>query len=197
MVAGAFVETFRNIPALILIIFFAFAVPNIFSADMRRQLFFDNGVVDAVSEITGLSIPYYAVAAAFALTLNTSAHLGEIFRSGFASVSVSQVAAARSLGASHRSALRDVVVPAGVRVSFPVVTNRLVHNMKNTSLASFVAVPELFGVIQGAITRTFEATELLLLAAAMYLVLSSLMTAGLNLVGRYLWGKPSAEAGRV
>jgi len=84
-----------------------------------------------------------------------------------------------------------------VRVSFPALTNRLVHNMKNTSLASFVAVPELFGVIQGAITRTFEATELLLLAAAMYLVLSSLMTAGLNVVGRSLWGKPSSEAGRV
>jgi polar amino acid transport system permease protein len=187
--AGSFVETFRNIPALILIIFFAFAVPNVVSADRRKGIFFDNDVVDALSSVTGSPLPYYAVAAGMALTLNTSAHMAEIIRSGFGSVPASRVDAARSLGASHRAALRTVVVPHGVRVAFPAISNRLIHNMKNTSLASFVAVPELFQVIQGSITKTFRATEFLVLAALLYLLLSTVMTVGLKGVGRWLWRK--------
>ena len=66
------------------------------------------------------------------------------------------------------------------------MSNRLIHNLKNTSLASFVAVPELFQVIQGSITRTFRATELLIFAAILYLLLSTVMTAGLALIERRL-----------
>lgn len=191
---GGFVELFRNVPALILIIFFAFAVPNVVDADRRKSIFFDNGIVDSISTLTGLPVPYYALAAAVALTLNTSGHLAEIFRSGFAAVPASQVDAARSLGATHRFALRTVVVPHGTRVAFPAISNRLIHNMKNTSLASFVAVPELFQVIQGSITKTFRATEFLLLAALLYLALSTVMTVGLNGVGSWLWRRhPEVE----
>jgi len=187
--AGMFVETFRNIPALILIIFFAFAVPNVVSPERRKALFFDNEIVDGISSITGLPLPYYAIAAGFALTLNTAGHMAEIVRSGFGSVPASRVDAARSLGASHGAALRTVVIPHGIRVAFPAISNRLIHNMKNTSLASFVAVPELFQVIQGSITRTFRATEFLFLAALLYLSLSSVMTVGLSGLGRWLWRK--------
>ncbi len=185
-VAGIYIEIFRNVPALILVIFFAFAIPNIVPINPRRTIFFNNPVVDLLGDLTGVPIPYYLFAAALALTLNTGAHLAEIFRSGFNSVPVSRVDAARSLGASQIDALRAVVAPIGIRIAFPAVSNRLIHNLKNTSLASFVAVPELFQVIQGEITRTFQATSLLLLAAVMYLVLSTVMTAGLKLIERRL-----------
>lgn len=185
-VAKIFVEIFRNVPALILVLFFAFAVPNIVGIDTRRTIFFDNPVVDALGAVTGVPIPYYLAAAVLALTLNTGAHLAEVIRSGFNSVPVSRVDAARSLGASQLDAMRAVVAPIGFRIAFPAVSNRLIHNLKNTSLASFVAVPEFFQVVQGEITRTFQATTLLLFAAFMYLVLSTIMTFGLRLVQRRL-----------
>ncbi len=185
-IAGTYVEIFRNIPALILVLFFAFAVPNVVPIDPRRTIFFDNPIVDGLGAITGVPIPYYLAAAVLALTLNTGAHLAEVIRSGFNSVPVSRVDAARSLGASQLDAMKAVVAPIGVRIAFPAISNRLIHNLKNTSLASFVAVPEFFQVVQGEITRTFQATTLLLFAAGMYLALSTVMTIGLRLVERRL-----------
>ena len=56
-VAAIYVELFRNVPSLILLIFFAFAVPNLFPADVRRTLFFNNWLVDAIGDITTLPLP--------------------------------------------------------------------------------------------------------------------------------------------
>ena len=184
--AGVYIEIFRNVPALILVLFFAFAVPNIVPLEPRRTIFFSNPVADALGAITGVPIPYYLAAAVLALTLNTGAHLAEVMRAGFNSVPASRVDAARSLGATSLDAVRAVVAPIGVRIAFPAISNRLIHNLKNTSLASFVAVPEFFQVVQGEITRTFQARTLLLFAAVVYLLLSTVMTAGLKLIERRL-----------
>ena len=190
-VAATFVEIFRNVPALILLIFFAFAVPNVFPADLRRQIFFDNPVVDAVGSITTLPLPYYGIAAIIALTANTGAHLGEVIRSGRDAVPAARAEAARSLGASRWTAYATVVIPDGLRIAFPGIINRLVHNLKNTALVSFVAVPDAFQEIQAAITKTFEATELLVFAAVLYLALATLLEFGLRRIESLLWrGRP-------
>ncbi len=182
----AFVEVFRNVPALIQIIFFAFAVPNVFSDSARRDLFFDNIVVDAVGTVTRVPIPYYLIAASLALVLNTGAHLAEIIRSGMMTVPSEQVEAARSLGASRFAAWRTITALGGVRSAFPAISTRLIHHLKNTALVSFVSVPDLFQVIQGSINKTFRATEFLVLAAVMYLVLSAVMTIGLRAIENHL-----------
>ena len=65
-----------------------------------------------------------------------------------------------------------MLLPQGLRAAFPAITTRLIHNMKNTALVAFVAVPDLFHATQATITRTFRATEFLLLAAGLYLLLS-------------------------
>ena len=180
--ASAFVEAFRNVPALIQIIFWAFAFPNLLPIDLRRQVFFDNALMDGLRTLTGLSVPYYVLAAGLGLTLNTAAHLAEVLRSGVEAVPTQLVDGARTLGAGSRRVYRSVLLPSVIRTSFPAVSTRLIHNMKNTSLASFVAVPELFHEIQASITRTFRATEFLLLAAVMYLLLSWVMTVLLNVI---------------
>jgi ABC-type amino acid transport system permease subunit len=58
--------------------------------------------------------------------------------------------------------------------------------MKNTALAAFVAVPELFQVTQTIITRTFRAVEFLTIAAGIYLLLSFLFAAFLRQIDRRL-----------
>lgn len=172
--AGAtFVEIFRNVPALILIIVFAFALPTAVPEDTRRTVFFDNPLITDLGDLTGLAVPWYAVAGCLALILNTGAHLAEVFRSGVSALPREQLDSARSLGASPRHVLATVVIPGGIRAAFPAITNRLIHNLKNTALLSFVAVPELFHRTEAEITATFDATSLLLGAAAIYLALST------------------------
>ena len=184
--AGGIVEIFRNVPALILLIFFAFAVPNLFPFDLRRTIFFNNPIVNTLGDVIDVPIPYYAIATVLALTLNTGAHLAEIMRSGFVAVPVNRLDAARSLGASDHEALRAVVAPIGIRLAWPGISNRLVHNLKNTALASFVSLPEFFQLVQGTITRTFRATDLLVFAAIVYLILSTVLTLVLTLIERRL-----------
>lgn len=194
--AGAFIEVFRNVPALIQIIFWAFAVPNLVPAAARAGIFFDNPVIDGLVTITGLPVPYYAVAATIGLTLNTSAHLAEVLRAGIGAVPSERVDGARTLGADPRTVYLTVVLPTAVRTSFPAISTRLVHNMKNTALASFVAVPELFNAIQGSINKTFQATQYLTLAALLYLGLSAVMSVALDRVDRRLHRWPAATAER-
>jgi polar amino acid transport system permease protein len=170
--ATGYVELFRNVPALVGVIFWAYALPNAFPPEVRRTLFFDNSWMDALGQFTGLSIPYYAVGAALGLTLNTSAYIAELFRAGVGTLAREHWEAARSLGASSNRAFLHLVLPHGLRAASPALVTRLVHNLKNTALASFVAVPEFFKAVQTAVTRSFHAVELLLLASVGYWLLS-------------------------
>ena len=197
-IATWFVEVFRNVPALILLIFFAFAIPNTFPQDLRRQIFFQNPIIDFASEVTSLPLPYYAFAAIVALSANTGAHLGEVIRSGIGSIAPQRLEVARSLGASRATMHRTITIPDAVRISFPGITNRLVHNLKNTALVGFVAVPDAFQEIQATITRTFEATATLTFAAILYLVLAAIFEFGLGTIERGLWrGRPITRSADV
>jgi polar amino acid transport system permease protein len=188
--ASVYVGLFRNIPALVLIIFLAFALPNLVPVEMRQRLFFDNGVARWGQYLTGLSLPYYMLAAIVALTLNTSAYLAELFRAGVGTIPREYADAARSLGASQAVVFWHILLPQGFRAAFPVIATRLIHNMKNTALVAFVAVPDFFHATQTAITRTFRAKEFLFLAAVLYLFLSISLAAFLRWIEGWL-GRPS------
>lgn len=189
-IAAAFVDIHRNVPALVLIIFWAFAVPNLFPQPLRRAIFFDNRLMDWLSAVTGLSLPVYLLAATLALTFNTAAYIAELFRAGVGTIQQQQLDAARTLGASQSARFWRLILPQGVRAAFPAMSTRLIHNMKNTALASFVAVPEFFQATQSAITETFRAVEFLALATVTYLALSLGYAVLLEAVERRLWRRP-------
>lgn len=184
--ATIYIEIFRNVPALVLIIFFAFAVPNMVPLAQRQTLFFNNGLTDAAKILTGLSLPYYALAAILGLSFNTSAYIAELFRAGVKTMPQKSIDAARSLGASSGEIFRRLLLPHGVSAAFPAMSTRFIHNMKNTALASFVTVPDFFQVTQTAVSRSFQAIQLLLLAAIVYLLLSLAFSALLQQVDRRL-----------
>lgn len=177
--AGTFVEVFRNIPALILILGLSFAFPQIIPAELRRNLLFDNQLIDSVFEATGIHLFYYA-ALLLGLALNTAAYLAEIFRAGFESVSAIQVDAARASGLSKRLIFRMIVIPQGLRISAPALATRLIHNLKNTALAIFVPVPDFFSALLSAISRTFRSIEILAVGIVLYLALAWLTGVLLN-----------------
>jgi His/Glu/Gln/Arg/opine family amino acid ABC transporter permease subunit len=182
-VGRLYIETFRNIPALVLVLLFAFGLPNAFDADVRRELFFQSEAMLYLREQSGeflnrrILIPYYAVGAMIGITLNTSAYLAEILRAGVASIPQRQLESARLLGASTDGAYLRFVLPHSIRRMSPAIITRLVHNMKNTTLASFVAVPEFYNAIYTIITRTFQAIDLIIFAIISYIILSIIFAA--------------------
>ncbi len=185
-VAVIYIAIHRNTPALVLIIFWAFSVPNIFSPETRQVIFFNNLIIDGLKQLTGLSLPYYAIAAILGLTLNTSAYLAELFRAGVGTIPQETVDAARTLGAAPIVVFWRILLPQGVRAAFPAINTRLIHNMKNTALASFVSVPEFFHATQTAVSKTFLAVQFLTVAAVVYLILSFLFATLLQEIDRRL-----------
>lgn len=191
--AALFVEMFRNIPALILIIFWAFALPNAFPQEIRAELFFNNPVVNELTRFSGLTVPWYAIAATLGLTLNTAAYIAELFRAGVGTVAQEHVEAAKTMGASTTTIFRTILAPGGLRAAYPAITTRLIHNLKNTALASFVSTPEFFNSVQTAITRSFLAIEFLTLAAIVYLLLAVTLSFILRRLERFLYPKSSPK----
>ena len=184
--AKMYIAVFRNIPALVQIIFWAFAVPNLFNSDLRQALFFDNWLVNGIGRLTPLTIPYYALAAILALSLNSSAYIAELFRAGVGTIAQQHLDTARTFGATQHTILRQIIIPQGIRAAFPPISTRLIHNMKNTALASFVAVPEFFNITQGIISKTFNAVALLSFAALTYLLLSFTFSLLLHQIDHHL-----------
>lgn len=116
----AFVEFFRNIPALIQLIWFFYAFPILIGTQMT---------------------PF--VAATLGITLNTAAYCAEIYRSGIQSISNGQWEGAKALGMSHKNIFRRIILPQVFDRMLPAFTNRAVEVAKITSLASVLSVHEL------------------------------------------------------
>jgi polar amino acid transport system permease protein len=118
--ATAFVEVFRNTPALVQIMWFFFAFPIV-----------------APFEIDAFS------AATLALTLNTAAFAAEIYRGGIQSIAPTQWQAGKALGMTWAQTMRRVILPQAVRRMIPAFTNRGIELVKMTTLASTIAFAEL------------------------------------------------------
>ncbi|MGC9001884.1 MAG: amino acid ABC transporter permease [Dictyoglomus sp.] len=82
-------------------------------------------------------------AAIVGLSLNSAAYTGEIFRSGIQSIDKGQMEAARSLGMTYFQAMRYIILPQAFRRILPPLTNEFVSMLKESSLASTLAVTEL------------------------------------------------------
>jgi polar amino acid transport system substrate-binding protein len=82
-------------------------------------------------------------AAIVGLGLNTAAYEAEIYRGAIGAVPRAQWEAALALGATRRLALRTVILPQGLRLSIPGVTNDFISLLKDSSLVSVLTVVEL------------------------------------------------------
>jgi polar amino acid transport system permease protein len=109
-------------------------------------------------------------ATVLALVLNSSGYFAEIFRAGLESVSPGQNEAARSTGLNARQAMAYVVVPQGVRNVIPDLASNTLEAIKQTSIASAVALPELLRSAQIMQGETYSQTPLVA-AALIYFIL--------------------------
>lgn len=157
-IATIFIEFFRGLPALIVIIAFGFALP--IALDWRPP----GGVVGA-----GL----------LALVVVSSAYMAETLRAGIQAVPKGQLEAARSLGMSAPWAMVSVVLPQAIRIVIPPLTNELVILIKDTSLLSVIGAAanerELTTFSRDALTTSFNSTPLLA-ASVLYLIITTPLT---------------------
>lgn len=126
------------------------------------------------------------VAGILALSLNSAAYVAEIFRAGIQSLDKGQMEAARSLGMNRTQAMRYVILPQAFKRMIPPLGNEFIILLKDSSLISLVAVPELMYWAAAFQGQYYKVWEPYLTAAVIYLVIVMLMTFLLGLLEKRL-----------
>jgi cystine transport system permease protein len=116
-------------------------------------------------------------AALIGFTLNIGAYTSEIIRAVIGSVPKGQWEAAYSIGMTWGQAMRRTILPQAGRVAVPPLSNTFISLVKDTSLAAAITVPEMFQAAQRIVATTYEPLILYVEAAALYLALSSVLSA--------------------
>jgi His/Glu/Gln/Arg/opine family amino acid ABC transporter permease subunit len=110
-------------------------------------------------------------AAVVALGLNAAAYMAEIYRAGIESVHAGQREAAMSLGMTPLQALRFIVLPQAWRVVLPPGANLGIAVLKDTSLASAIATPELMSRAYDLVGQTWRPMPIYIVVALMYMAM--------------------------
>jgi len=118
--------------------------------------------------------PYWA--AFIALSFNVGAYNAEVVRAGIQAIPKGQWEAAWSLGLSPADVMRFIILPQALRIVVPPLVNNLVALLKDSSLASVITLTELALSGQRIISATFRPVEVYLAVAAIYLLLTTVLT---------------------
>lgn len=160
-----FVDVFRALPPLVIILIAYFGLPNV-----------------------GLSLSGFTVLW-LVLSLVLAAFSEEIFWSGILSIRKGQWEAARSTGLSFVQTLAWVILPQAVRMTVPPLTNRTIAITKNTALGAVIGVPEILMQAQTAQSFSGNATPLLIGSLAYILLFIPVVAVGRWLETRFAWGR--------
>jgi polar amino acid transport system permease protein len=144
----ALIEIFRCTPLLVQIVWFYYALPV----------------------VLGVEIPA-TVAATAVLSLYTGAFYAEIFRGGIVSIERGQWDAARAIGLRPWLMMRLVILPQAMRRMVPPFMNQSIIQLKNTSLVSTIAVPDLLYQGQLITADTYRPLEVYTMVAIVYFLL--------------------------
>lgn len=106
------------------------------------------------------------------LTLNLTAFLAEVYRSGLSSISNGQWEAALSLGMPHRKALRRIIIPQAVMRVVPPLGTFWVSLFRDSALVAFIGVAELTHAAQKLSIDTYRPFEAFTALAVLYIVLT-------------------------
>jgi len=124
------------------------------------------------------------IAAVLALSLNSAAYTAEIFRAGIQSIDRGQREAAYSLGMTHRQAMRFVILPQAIKRMIPAFGNEFIVLIKDSSLLSVIAAPELMYWGKVMQTQYLRIWEPYLTAAIIYFILTYSLNKLLNYLER-------------
>ena len=141
----AYVEVFRCTPILVQLVWFYYALPILAGIEMTAT-----------------------TAAVLALSLYGGAFYAEIIRGGINSIEAGQSEAAFALGMTPSQAMRRIVLPQALKRMVPPLMNQSIIQLKNTSLVSVLAVPDLLYQGQAAAHDSYRPLEIYTLVAIIY-----------------------------
>lgn len=163
-IAAGYINVLRAVPLLVFIVFLYYGV----------AIFFRISFLTAVQ------------AGILAFSLQYSAWLGEIFRSGIQAVPKGQREAAMAMGMGPVRAFVTIILPQAVRVAIPPTGNMMIGMIKDSSLVYIIGVQDLFRNSQLLANRTFRYFEIYLALVLIYLALTTAVYYGMKLLERRL-----------
>lgn len=160
----AYVEIIRGTPSLLQVYVGYFVVPLL---------------------LPSLNVSTYA-SVAITLTINSSAYVSEVIRSGIQAVDKGQTEAARSLGLTQSQAMIKVVLPQAVKNILPALGNEFITIIKETSLASTFFVGDLMTSYLTVNGKEFLPLQCLLIVGIIYFILTFILGRGVSALERRL-----------
>ena len=158
-----YIDSMRAIPVLVVLVWTFFALPM----------------------VAGVTLPPFWAALA-GLTVHLAAYAAEIMRAGIESVRPGQTRAALALGMSRRQILRRVVLPQALVRMLPAFGSLFSVTIKDTAIASVIAVPELMRQAETLAGQSFQPIEVYTFAMLVYFLLLFPVTRGVDRVYRRL-----------
>ncbi len=153
--AQIYIDFFRGTPLLVQLFMIYFGLPAIMQQAFGIPLRWDRFTAGVV-----------------ALGFNSAAYIAEIMRAGIQSIDLGQSEASQSLGLSSIQTLRHVVFPQALRRMLPPLGNEFITMLKDTSLVAVIGFEELLRQGQLIVARNYQAFQIYLAVALIYLVLT-------------------------
>lgn len=150
---GFYVSLIRGTPLLIQLYILAYGIPILMGVNVN--IF--------ISGLVGLS-------------LNSSAYVAEIFRSGIQAVDPGQNEAARSLGLSSSYTMKHIIFPQALKNILPAIGNEFVTVVKESSVVSIIGIADITRVADLVKASTLKVFEALIYAALLYYVITSVLS---------------------
>jgi len=183
-IATIYVEVVRGIPLVVLILLIAFGLMPIIVETITKigqwgivtlpsGFLYELFKKMATYSIRTISMEMRAI---IALALGYGAFEAEVFRAGIQSIGKGQMEAARSLGMNYVLAMRLIILPQAIRRILPPLGNDFIALLKDSSLATVLAVNELTQLTRLRRSSTFRVMEAFNVAAFLYLSMTLLLS---------------------
>ena len=156
-IAVAIVEFVRGTPLMVQLMFIFYGLP------MIGVTFPDISFIPNFSRF---------MAGVVAMSLNSSAYVSEIIRSGIQAVDPGQMEAARSICFTYGESMRKVILPQAVKNILPALGNEFVTVIKESSIVSVIGIADLMFRTNDVIAVTYRSLQALLIAALLYFVMT-------------------------
>jgi polar amino acid transport system permease protein len=157
LTASTYVEVIRGIPLLVQIFYIYYALAKFL-------------------QVSGLT------SAVIAISFCYGAYMGEVFRAGIMAISKGQNEASRSLGFNRVQTMVYVILPQALRTIVPPVGNECIAMLKDTSLVSVMAMPDLMQHGRSFAAKTYLYFETYTLIALIYLIITLLLSKGVSIL---------------
>ena len=184
-IATLYVEVVRGVPLVVLLLYIAFALFPVFVeaitgiGEWGLSFMPASNFFQGMADFTIRVIPMEG-RAVIALAFGYGAYEAEVFRAGIQSIGKGQMEAAKSLGMTYFQAMRFIILPQAIRRVLPPLGNDFIACLKDSSLATVLAVPELTQLGRLRRASTFRVLEVFNMVAFLYLSMTLLLSSGVR-----------------